>query len=152
MLKGPHKLFEGVKAEAGCWYSVVQPAIPYYSLAFLLGVTDDEFINLFWSLGFLKIMKNKVQFKRSKFENFLYVNGCTNVEISLYKYNQVNTYFIWVGQREMNIQQSSPKDTSLLLPKINERIISHRHKLANAIQNMNDCSHQNIEIAQKVQF
>src|SRR5688572_13124220 len=89
-----------VMCAPGYWYSVMITSDPSISFAALLGVTSDEFFELFGILGLIKITSNKTpQFQSKKFESFLQENWLGEVQLSQYNCDSKKTWYVWIGKK-----------------------------------------------------
>ena len=98
---GVINFLKAIKDSPGYWYSVIESPLTQCCLANLLGVSNEELLEIFSVLGLVKIVRKKgLQIKRQQFENFLSVHGCENVSLNVFKIKHTTMYFLWISSRD----------------------------------------------------
>ena len=113
--------FYDMLSSKGYWYSLFDFDDTSFSLSHLFGVSIEELLDVFETIGFFfKLEKKGSQLMRFKFTNFINQNGLDNfVELNVCKYKGKSEHFVRLGHmcyKNGTTDALLPKDTVTLLP------------------------------------
>src|SRR5688572_1448527 len=110
------KFFSAIADSPGCWYSIF-PAPNYcFSLAGLLGITQDKLLFMFLCIGLVQNHGNLTpRLQRDTFNKFLkhhFPGG--SVVMTPYRFERKLGYFIWLGQKNEGESFGTPNEALLV--------------------------------------